>query len=52
MVAARESHQFRVRDKRFGSDAPEVDLAARKQIGQTAKADAQHAGGAFTVIEE
>jgi hypothetical protein len=52
VVAARESHQFRVRDKRFGSDAPEVDLAARKQVGQTAKADAQHAGGAFTVIEE
>jgi len=52
VVAARESHQFRVRDKRFGSDAPEVDLAARKQIGQTAKVDAQHAGGAFTVIEE
>jgi hypothetical protein len=41
-----------MRNKRFGSDAPEVDLAARKQIGQTAKADAQHARGALATIEE
>jgi hypothetical protein len=29
-----------------------VDLAARKQIGQTAQADAQHARGALAIIEE
>jgi len=41
-----------VRDERFGADTPEMNLAARKQISQTAKANAQHAGGAFAVIEE
>jgi hypothetical protein len=41
-----------VRDERFGTDAPEMDLAARKKIRQTAKTNAQHARGALSIIEE
>jgi hypothetical protein len=52
VVAAREPYQLSVWDERLGADAPEVNLSTRKQIRQTPKADAQHARGAFTVIEE
>ena len=51
-MAAREPNQLRVRNKCLGTDAPEVDLTARKQVGQTAYADAQHARGALAVIEK